>query len=90
MLSGLPGLRNIADDILVFESTQEEHDANIIRFLERYLKIDLHLNPDKVRINCKSVTFFGMVLTGNGIKLDPKKVEAIKNWPVPQNITELQ
>ena len=52
--------------------------------------MDLHLNPDKVKINCKSVPFFGMVLTGDGIKPDPKKVEAIKNWPVPQNVTELQ
>ena len=73
LLSGLPGVRNIADDILVFGSTQEEHDANVIRFLERCLQIDLHLNPNKVRINCKSVPFFGMMLT------DPKKVEAIKH-----------
>ena len=31
-----------------------------------------------------------MMLTENGIKPDPKKIEAIKNWPVPQNVTELQ
>ena len=90
LLSGLPGVKNIADDILVFGSTQEEHDANVIRFLERCLEIDLHLNPDKVKINYKSVPFFGMVLTANGIKPDPKKVETIKKWPVPQNVTELQ
>ena len=90
LLSGLPGIKNIADGILVFESTQEEHDANVIRFLERCLEIDLHLNPDKVKINCSSVPFFGMVLTAGGIKQDPKKVETIKKWPVPQNFTELQ
>ena len=90
LLSGLPGMKNIADDILVFGSTQEEHDANVIRFLERCLEINLHLNPDKVKINCKFVPFFGMVLTTDGIKLDPKKVETIKKWPVPQNVTELQ
>ena len=90
MLSGLPGVKNIADDILVFGSIQEEHDANVIRFLERCLEINLHLYPDKVKINCKSVPFFGMVLTADGIKPDPKKVETIKKWPVPQNATELQ
>ena len=90
LLSGLPGVTNIADNIIMFGSTQEEHDANVIRFLERCLEIDLHLNPEKVRINCKSVPFFGMMLTENGIKPDPKKTEAIKNWPVPQNVTELQ
>ena len=90
LLSGLPGMKNIADDILVIRSTQEEHDANVIRFLERCLEIDLHLNPDKVKINCKSVPFFGIVLTADGIKPDPKKVETIKKWPIPPNVTELQ
>ena len=90
LLSGLPDVKNIADDILVFGSTQEEHDANTIRFLERCLEIDLHLNPDKVKINCSSVPFFGMVLTAGGIKPDPKKVETIKKWPIPQNVTKLQ
>ena len=32
--SGLPGVTNIADDILVYCSTQEEHDTNVICFLE--------------------------------------------------------
>ena len=90
LLSGLPGVKNIAGDILVFGPTQEQHDANVIRFLERCLEIDLHLNPDKIKINCKSVPFFGMVLTADGIKPDPKKIETIKKWPIPQNVTELQ
>ena len=89
LLSGLPGVTNIADDILVYGSTQEEHDANVIHFLECCLEIDLHLNPDKVKINCKSVLFFGMILTESGIKPDPKKVEAIHNWPTPTNMGEL-
>ena len=82
LLSGLPGVKNIADNILVFGSSQQEHDANVIRFLERCLEIDLHLNPDKVKINFSSVPFFGMVLTASGIKPDPKKVETIKKWPI--------
>ena len=88
LLSGLAGVTNNVDDIIVFGSTQEEHDANVIRFLERCLEINLHFNPEKVRINCKSVPFFGMMLTENGIKPDRKKTEAIKNWPVPQNVTK--
>ena len=52
LLSGLPGVTNIADDLLIYGSTQEEHDANVIHFLECCLEIDLHLNPDKVKINC--------------------------------------
>ena len=89
LLSGLPGVTNIADDILIYGSTQEEHDANVIHFLECCLEIDLHLNPDKVKINYKSVPFFGMILTESGIKPDPKKAEAIHNWSTPTNVSEL-
>ena len=39
LLSGLAGVTSIADDIVVFGTTQEEHDANVIRFLERCLKL---------------------------------------------------
>ena len=89
LLSGLPGVTNIADDMPIYGSTQEEHDANVICSLECCLEINLHLNPDKVKINCKSVPFFGMILTESGIKPDPKKVEAIHNWLTPKNILEL-
>ena len=34
--------------------------------------------------------FFGNILTDNGIKPDPTKVEAIKNWPIPKTVKDLQ
>ena len=61
----------------------------LFHFLEQCLESDLHLNPDKVKINCTSVPFFGMLLTESGIKPDPKKVEAFHNWLTPKNLTEL-
>ena len=51
---------------------------------------DLHLNPDKVHINIPNVPFFGQVLTPQGLKPDPHKVDVIQNWPTPTNTTELQ
>ena len=33
---------------------------------------------------------FGNILTDNGIKPDPTKVEAIKNWPIPKTVKDLQ
>ena len=44
LLQGLYGVVNISDDILVFESTQAEHNPNVISFLERCLEMDLKLN----------------------------------------------
>ena len=60
-----------------------------LRFL-KYIAATLHLNADKFKLNCDAVPFFGHLLTKNGVKPDPKKVEAIRNWPVPNDITQLQ
>ena len=57
LLQSLKGMVNITDDILVFGSIQQEHNNNVITFLERCLEVDLKLNPSKIRLNCSKVPF---------------------------------
>ena len=90
MIKGLKGVVNIADDLLVYGADDDEHDRNLIALLDRCHEIGLTLNPNKLRFKCKSVPFFGNVITDNGIKPDPSKVQAIKNWPVPTCLKDLQ
>ena len=90
ILQGLNGVINIADDILVYGTDYESFKSNVLEFLDRCVEKDLHLNPDKVHINIPNVPFFGQVLTLQGLKPDPHKVDVIQNWPTPTNTTELQ
>ena len=90
LLLGLDCMVNIADDILVFWTTQAEHHQNVILFVERCLEVDLKLNVSKVRLNCTEVPFFGQRVSTKGIKLDPVKLKAIKKRPTPTNVKELQ
>ena len=48
------------------------------------------VNPDKIRINVPNVPFFGQVLTKDGLKPDPHKVDVIQQWLTPTCVTELQ
>ena len=89
-ISDLPGCTNITDDILIFGRTQEEHDSNIIQFLEHCLDMNIKLNPEKAWITCKELPYFGNILSTSGIKPDPAKVCVIKDWPVTQAMKELQ
>ena len=86
----LNGVLNIADDLLVYGSTIEEHDSNLKALLDRCRDVNLTLNPKKLRFKSDNVPFFGNIVTSKGIKPDPKKVEAIKSWPTPTNVKELQ
>ena len=45
LLQDLQGVLNIADDILVFGRTREEFNSNVISFLDRCVKEDIHLKP---------------------------------------------
>ena len=69
---------------------QQEHDSNVITFLKRCLEVDLKLNPSKIRLNCSEVPFLGKHISAEGIKPDLNKVKAIKDWPIPSNVKELQ
>ena len=89
-LEGLNGTINIADDVLVFGCDYDSFKSNVISFLDRCVEKDLHLNPDKIWINIPNVPFFGQVLTKEGLRPDPHKVDVIKQWPTPTNVTELQ
>ena len=81
---------NIADDVLVFATKYEKFKENVINFLDRCVEHDLHLNPEKIRINVDSVPFFGQTLMKDGLHMDANKWQVIQNWPQPKNVKELQ
>ena len=89
VLLGLKGCTNIADDVLVYGSMYEDFKTNVLAFLD-CVQEDMHLNPDKVKLDCPEVPFFGNVLSKDGLSPDTWKVELIQQWPTPTNQTELQ
>ena len=63
ILQGLNGCTNIAYDVLVFGTTYDEFKANVIAFIDCCVQEDMHLDLDKVKIDCLEVPFFGNVLS---------------------------
>ena len=90
VLQGLNGCTNIADDVLVYGTTYEEFKNNVVAFLDHCVQEDMHLNPDKVKIDCHEVPFFNNILSKDGLSSDTRKVELIQQWPTLTNHKELQ
>ena len=90
VLQGLNGCTNIADDVLMYVSTHDKFKTNVLAFLDRIVQKDMHLNPDKVKIDCHEVPLFRNVLSKEGLSPDSTKVQLIKDWPVCTNYQELQ
>ena len=80
-----PTTNIIADDIMIHEDTEEEYDCHLIQCHD----IGLKLNPDKCEFGKSEVTFYGNVVSNQGFKPDPCKVDAIVKMPAPSNKTEL-
>ena len=70
---GLPGVTGIADDMVIFGRNEEEHDRNLILFLETTRKNGLVLNKKKLQFKKEEVSFFGHRWNSTGISPDLKK-----------------
>lgn len=80
----------IVDDILIWGTTPEEHDANLRKILDRAREVGLKLNIKKCKFRTKSVNFVGHTFTEDGLKPDEEKTKAIRNMPKPDNQAALQ
>ena len=89
-LRGLPGTRNIADDIIVWGSSQQEHDERLSALFHRLHEKGLTVNADKCLFGQSSLWFYGYTLTSNGLQADKKKVEAIKHTSIPKDVSQLR
>ena len=90
LLPGLPGCKNISDDIAVFGKGKDERDKNLRGVLQRLKDNNLHLNKDKYEFSKSEIRFYGHVFSPSGVKPDPKKVEAICNASPPQNASDIK
>jgi hypothetical protein len=90
VLSGLNGVVNISDDILVFGVSEEEHNKNLKTVLKRLCERGLTLNRNKCELYKRSVEYFGHVFGAAGISASPAKLKAILNMPTPTNQAELR
>ena len=75
------------DDLIVFSSTFEEHITRLDEVLTRLGEAGLKLKPSKCELFQESVIFLGYLVTPDGVKPDPQKVEAVHDWPTPKNVT---
>jgi len=91
-LEGLIGITCVAylDDILIYSKTEEQHNIDIRAILDRLRANRLYAKPEKCLFFKDSVEFLGHIISKDGIKTDPTKIEAIQNWPIPKSKTDVR
>jgi hypothetical protein len=78
------------DDILIPAATLEELEEITKIVLQRLKDNDLYLKPEKCEFARLRIEYLGMIIEQGKLKMDPKKVNAIIDWPEPKNTTQLR
>ena len=91
VLQGPDGVMPIFDDILIFGAGDTEaeamadHDAKLRALMQRCREKGIKLNKEKLKLRCKEVPFIGHVISANGLKADPTKIQGIQEMPTPSS-----
>ena len=89
-LQGLIGVKNIADDIIVYGSTRKEHDENLDKCLQRLTTRELTLNASKCKLLNPTLEFFGQIFSADGTRPDPQRVVDLQNVATPTTVQEVR
>ena len=80
----------ILDDVIVFSETEAEHVGHVRQILEVLRQHRLYAKIQKCEFHKEEMTFVGYMVSKAGIGMDPAKVSAILDWPVPRTVKEVQ
>ncbi|XP_057529848.1 uncharacterized protein LOC130808390 [Amaranthus tricolor] len=78
------------DDILIYSRDEDEHLEHLFQVFTVLRKQKLYGKLEKCDFMLYEVTFLGYIVSGDGVKVDPSKVEAIQSWPSPKTLTEVR
>lgn len=87
VLSGLQGIELFVylDDIVLYARSLREHQIKFDKLAERLRRANLKLQPDKCEFLRREVGYLGHIISNNGVKPDPAKIRAVKEFPRPRN-----
>lgn len=78
------------DDIIVFSTSLKEHLDNLRKIFDTLRKYNMKIQLDKSEFLHKEVAFLGHIVTCDGVKPNPDKIEIIRKWPLPKTEKELR
>ncbi|KAL9273237.1 Retrovirus-related Pol polyprotein from transposon 17.6-like protein, partial [Drosera capensis] len=78
------------DDILIYSSSMKQHEQHLRTALTVLRENVLFAKRAKCSFGQSEVEYLGHVISAHGVQTDPKKIEAMQNWPIPKNLKALR
>ena len=77
------------DDIIIFADDFSSHLLRLDMVLTKIEDAGLKLKPSKCCLFQKEIKYLGHIVSRDGIRTDPSKIEKVLNWPIPTNKKQL-
>ena len=77
------------DDIIVIATDFTGMIVSLKKVFMRFREHNMKLKPRKCNFFKRDVEFLGKLVSGEGIRISPDKVDAVKNWPIPTNAKQV-
>ncbi|WMV30403.1 hypothetical protein MTR67_023788 [Solanum verrucosum] len=71
------------DDILIYSKNKENHASHLRVVLQTLKDRELYAKFSKCKFWLEIMAFLGHIISGDGIRVDTKKIEVVQNWPRP-------
>ena len=78
------------DDILVYSKDAQEHEHHLRIVFQTLRENQLFAKLSKCDFWLKEVSFLGHIVSVEGIRVDPVKIEVVMSWKPPRNVTEVR
>lgn len=92
VLSGLNGLKCFIylDDVVIYANNLTEHNQRLTEIFQRFRQHNLKIQPSKCSFLRKECLYLGHIITEDGIKPDPAKIECVSKFPQPKNSKDIK
>jgi hypothetical protein len=78
------------DDILIYSKTWKDHMTHVDQVLSLLAQHQLFLKQSKCAFGASEVEYLGHLVGKDGVRVDPKKIEAMQDWPHPKTLKSLR
>jgi transposase InsO family protein len=78
------------DDILIYSKSWEDHLQHVDKVLQLLKEHQLYAKPSKCFFGVKEVEYLGHIVSHEGVKVDPNKIKAMMDCPIPKTLKNLR
>ena len=78
------------DDIFIYNKTKKKHMKHVQQVFQKLQKTGFQFDIEKCEFFIKEIKYLNLIITPENIKMDQKKLSAVFDWSIFENLKNIQ